>query len=238
MLDFSDVTVLSFDCYGTLIDWETGILSALRPLLSRRRTELPDGALLELYGRFEREAQAETPFVNYRTVLRRVVHNLGDHLDLGVGPDEADLLAESMRDWRPFADTVAALKTLGERFALAILSNVDDDLFRLSEPLLETPFDWVITSQQLGSYKPSERNFRRVMDAIGVERGRHVHVAQSLYHDIAPAGALGIRTVWVNRQGAASTPVIDCAPELEVPDLRTLAGLTPSPAQGTAEGRS
>jgi 2-haloacid dehalogenase len=234
MLDFSSVTVLSFDCYGTLIDWEQGILSALRPLVSRRRSQIPDGDLLELYGRFEREAQAETPFVNYRTVLRRVVHDLGDHLDLGVGQDEENLLVESLADWQPFPDTVAALKTLKTRFALAIISNVDDDLFRLSKAYLEVPFDWVITSEQLGSYKPSERNFKRALEAFGVASGRHVHVAQSLYHDIAPAGALGLRTVWVNRGGAASTPGAGCEPDLEVADLQTLASLTSLPAR---EGR-
>ena len=227
MLDFKNVTVLSFDCYGTLIDWEQGILSALKPLLARRRIVLPDSELLQLYGRFEREAQAQTPFINYRTVLKMVVNSLGSHLNRDVRSQEANLLAESMSQWPPFPDTVAALKTLKGRFRLAILSNVDDDLFRLSEARLEGDFDWVITSEQLGSYKPSENNFRCAQATFAAPPGQHVHVAQSLYHDIAPASALGIKTVWVNRQGAAATPMIKALPDLEVPDLQTLAGMIP-----------
>ena len=223
MLDFSGVKVLTFDCYGTLIDWEGGIVSALKPLLSRRGTVVPEGELLELYGRFERGAQAQTPFVNYRTVLRTVVKSLSSHLNLDAQAQEENVLAESMSNWLPFRDTVAALKTLNKRFRLAILSNVDDDLFRLSQARLVVSFDWVITSEQLGSYKPSERNFRCAMATIGVAPAQHVHVAQSLYHDIAPASTLGLKTVWVNRQGAAVTPVINVVPDLEVPDLETLA---------------
>ena len=227
MLDFSGVKVLTFDCYGTLIDWEGGILSAFKPLLSSRRTALPDSSLLELYGRFEREAQAQTPFVNYRTVLKTIVKSLSGHLSLDVQSQDEDLLVDSMKEWLPFSDTVAALRGLKERFRLAILSNVDDDLFRLSQARLEVPFDWVITSEQLRSYKPSESNFRRTIATIGVDPVEHVHVAQSLFHDIAPASALGIKTVWVNRQGAAATPLIDALPDLEVPDLETLVGMLP-----------
>ena len=232
MLDFSGVKVLTFDCYGTLIDWEGGIVSALKPLLSRRGTVLPDSDLLDLYGRFEREAQAQTPFVNYRAVLKTVVKGLSNHLNLDVPPQEENVLAESMSDWLPFPDTVAALKTLKGCFRLAILSNVDDDLFRLSQARLQVSFDWVVTSERLGSYKPSERNFTCAMATIGVPPVQHVHVAQSLYHDIAPAIARGIKTVWVNRQGAAATPLIDALPDLEVPDLQTLAGMVqPNPVK-------
>ena len=225
MLDFSGVKALTFDCYGTLIDWEGGIVSALKPLLSRRGTVLPDSDLLQLYGRLEREAQAQTPFVNYRTVLKAVVRGLSGHLNLDVPTQEENVLADSMSDWPPFPDTVAALKVLKRRFRLAILSNVDDDLFQLSQARLEVSFDWVITSEQLGSYKPSERNFHCAMATIEVSSAQHVHVAQSLYHDIAPASALGLKTVWVNRQGAAATPEINVLPDLEVPDLQTLAGM-------------
>ena len=231
MLNLSGVTVLSFDCYGTLIDWESGILSALRPLLSRHQVQLTDSDLLQLYGRFEREAQAHIPFINYRTVLGNVTKSLGNHLDLIIGPGEETVLAESMAGWRPFPDTVAALRALKKRCRLGILSNVDDDLFHSTQALLGVPFDWVITSEQLGSYKPSKQNFHYAVDAFGVEPGQHVHVAQSVYHDIAPAHSLGIKTVWVNRQGAAATPVIDAVPDLEVPDLRSLASLMP-PAPG------
>ena len=225
MLDFNGVKVLSFDCYGTLIDWESGILSALRPLLSSRGIDLTDTFLLQLYGRFEREAQAQTPFVNYRSVLQGVATRLANHLAIELDPEEVHVLEESIGRWQPFPDTVSALKALKVRFRLAILSNVDDDLFRLTQAHLEVTFDWVITSQQFGSYKPAQYNFSSALRTMGVAPSQHVHVAQSLYHDIAPAKALGLQTVWVNRQGAASTPVNDAKPDLEVPDMQTLAGL-------------
>ena len=222
MLNFDDIKVLTFDCYGTLIDWEGGILSALKPLLSRSGTVLPDSELLRLYGRFEREAQGRADFVNYRTVLRMVAKNLSGRLNLDLKPQEENVLSESIADWLPFADTVAALKRLKERFRLGILSNVDDELFRPSQTRMEVPFDWVITSEQLGSYKPAERNFLQAIAKMEIDPGQHVHVAQSLYHDIVPAGALGIKTVWVNRRGAASTPTPEATPDLETPDLQTL----------------
>ena len=225
MLDFKDVSVLSFDCYGTLIDWESGILAACEPLLSRSQFRPSKSDFLRLYGQYEREAQAQAPFVNYRIVLRRVVKNLADQFNVGIKAEEMDRLAESMQDWRPFPDTVPALEILKTRFKLGIISNVDTDLFRYSEAQLKVPFDWVVTSEQLGSYKPSQHNFRYATSTFSLEPRTQVHVAQSLFHDIVPARNLGLKTVWVNRRGAASTPVIDAEPDLEVPDLETLAEL-------------
>ena len=225
MVNLNEISVLSFDCYGTLIDWERGILSALRPLLARNQARPSDSDVLSHYGQCEREAQAQTPFVNYRSILRRVVKNLADRLGIGIEPEEEGLLADSMKAWQPFPDTVSALKILKTRFKLGIISNVDADLFSNSEAMLKVPFDWVVTSEQLMSYKPSDHNFRYAMSAHGVQPGQLLHVAQSLYHDIVPAHALGLKTVWVNRRNAASTPVIPCEPDLEVPDLKTLVDL-------------
>ena len=225
MLDFKEITVLSFDCYGTLIDWERGILSALEPLLSRSQDRPSASDLLRLYGQYEREAQTQTSFINYRAVLGQVMKSLATHLAVDINPEEEKRLAESIKDWRPFPDTVPALKILKARFKLGIISNVDVDLFRSSETQLQVSFDWVVTSEQLRSYKPSEHNLRYATSTFGVDAYQLVHVAQSLYHDIVPARALGIKTVWVNRQGAASTPMLDVRPDLEVPDLQTLAAL-------------
>lgn len=225
MLDFTDVTALSFDCYGTLIDWESGILSAIRPLLSRYGIDKPDRELLELYGRFERQAQKHTPFVKYCTVLRGVAASFYRHFNIDPGAEAERILADSLGDWPAFPDTVQALKSLKSRFKLAIISNVDDDMIGLSQARLGVPFDWVITSEQVGSYKPSEENFHHAMRVMGVEPAQHVHVAQSLYHDVAPASALGWKTVWVNRRGAATTPRVDSQPDLQVPNLESLARL-------------
>ena len=115
MLDFDGIKVLSFDCYGTLIDWESGILSVLRPLLSPRGIDLTDTSLLQLYGRFEREAQAHSPFVNYRSVLQGVAARLADHLAIELDPEEVHALEDSMRDWQPFPDTIPALKNLEDQ---------------------------------------------------------------------------------------------------------------------------
>ena len=233
MLDFADVTVLSFDCYGTLIDWESGILSTLRPLFSRYGIDKADRELLELYGRFERQAQEQTPFVNYKSVLREVAARYYRHFNIDPnfgGEAEAEhILADSLGDWPAFPDTVQALESLKSRFKLAIISNVDDGMIRLSQAHLGVTFDWVITSEQVGAYKPCAENFHHAMRIMGIEPAQHVHVAQSLYHDIAPASALGWKTVWVNRRGAASTPLVDSQPGLQVPDLQSLAGLAVKP---------
>ncbi len=238
MLDFSGVRVLSFDCYGTLVDWESGILSALRPLLSHHGEDLPDNKLLELYGRLEREAQAKSPFINYKAVLQRVVEGVDAHMGLGFSSRAKNTLVESLGNWPLFPDTSTALRALKSRFKLAIISNVDDDLFQLTQSRLGVPFDWVITSEQLGSYKPSPENFQSAMRTMGVLPAHHVHVAQSLYHDIVPAHALGLKTVWINRKGAASTPVVKSQPDLEVPDLLSLAALVNRAAQEQRDDRA
>lgn len=228
MLDFKQFEVLSFDCYGTLIDWETGILGALRPLIAQHGKQVADEALLELYG--ELEAKLETgPYQRYREILRAVVRGLGERLGFEASAAEADSLPSSLGAWPPFPDTIAALKRLKSRYQLAIISNTDDDLFALTAKRLAVPFDFVITAQQVGSYKPAHGNFLRTLGRMGKPKERQLHCAQSLFHDIAPTHALGIANVWVNRRhgkpGAGATHAASAAPDLEVPDLKTLADL-------------
>ena len=225
MLDFGSFRVLSFDCYGTLIDWEGGILAALKPLLARHGISASDGEILRLYGELEREAQGHQPFLTYRQVLSRIVAGFGKRLGFRPTEEELGCLADSMKLWRPFDDTVAALRVLKERYRLAIISNVDGDLFKTSASQLGVEFDWVVTSEDVGEYKPSLRNFREALDRMGVAKSEVLHVAQSLFHDVEPARAFGLRTVWVNRAGARSTPLRDVRPDLEVGDLGKLAGL-------------
>jgi 2-haloacid dehalogenase len=229
MLDFDRSTHLTFDCYGTLIDWERGILAALRPVLDRHRIALTDDQALELYGEFESAAEAG-PYRPYRDVLAMVMDGFGERLGFAPSADERASLAASVGDWPPFPDTVAALRALARRFRLVILSNVDDDLFAGSAKRLGVEFAAVITAQQVGSYKPDPRNFRALLDRLDIPPDRVLHVAQSLFHDIAPAHALGLTTVWVNRRhdrpGSGATPPATARPDLEVPDLATLAHLT------------
>ena len=221
-LDFSKFEVLTFDCYGTLIDWETGILGALRPLLAKHAKQLPDEQLLTLYGELEAQIEAG-PYRRYREVLRRVVRGMGERL--GFTPSEADMdsLPESLGAWPPFPDTVAALRRLKARHRLAIISNTDDDLFAQTAKLLEVPFDAVITAQQAGSYKPSLNNFRIALERLGVPKEKVLHVGQSRHHDIAPAREMGLKNVLVRRRGRGAVLANAAQPDLEVPDLRTLA---------------
>lgn len=231
MLDFNKFEVLTFDCYGTLIDWENGILTALHPVLMAHGINLPEEKILELYAEIESQAE-RGKFVKYRVVLKEVVRRLGNRLGFVPMPSELGCLINSLGNWPPFPDTVQALTVLKKRFKLAVISNVDDDLFALSQGHLKVKFDYIITSEQAKSYKPSLRNFEFAMERMGLPAEKILHVAQSLYHDIVPAKTLGLSTVWVNRRkgktGSGATPKAFGNPDLEVPDLASLAHLVES----------
>ncbi len=227
MLDFSRFEWLSFDCYGTLMDWESGIVGYLGQLLQSKGRNLEQAAILNLYSEFEPRRQTGE-YRTYRQVLNGVVRDFARELGFDVSAAEADGLAESIAGWQPFADTVSGLRRLHSRFKLAILSNIDDDLFAASAGKLQVPFDAVVTAQQVGSYKPSLRNFEALLQRIGVPRDRLLHVAESLYHDVAPANSLGIATVWVNRRKgkpAAASKLVVAQSDLEVADLAELGSL-------------
>jgi 2-haloacid dehalogenase len=228
MLELTRFNVLTFDCYGTMIDWESGIFSALRPILTAHQRSIPDSALLELYSELELMAESGE-FLPYRDVLQSVVRGFGERL--GFSPTDAEVrsLPESLKHWQPFPDTVEALRKLKSRYQLAVLSNVDDDLFAATAPKLGVAFDHVVTAQQAGCYKPCMKMFKLAEQRIGVSRERWLHVGQSIYHDVIPAQSLGIATVWVNRSsprpGAGAAKAASGKPDLEVPDLQTLAQL-------------
>ena len=226
MIDFDAVEALTFDCYGTLIDWEAGILHALDALLDPASTKPDRDTLLEQYGRFEPAAE-EGPFRPYREVLKDVARMFGDAYAVEVDDTEAAGFAASVGRWPPFPDSVEALQALATKYRLAIVSNVDDDLFEGSAAQLGVAFDEVVTAQQVGSYKPARGHFDEVLKRLNLPREKVLHCAQSLYHDIAPASALGFQCVWVNRRagkpGTGATPPAEAAPDLEVPDLASLA---------------
>lgn len=226
MLRFEDFEVLTFDCYGTLIDWEAGIWAALRPVLSNHHIQMAVEKALELYGELETEAE-RGEYHEYRAVLQMVLEGFGKRL--GFAPTETELkgFSGSVENWPAFPDSARALIALKGKYKLGILSNIDDDLFAFSARRLQVPFDWVITAQQARSYKPSLNNFHLALERIGLPRHKILHVAQSLFHDIVPAKQLGLATVWVNRrqdrEGFGATPPAEVEPDLEVPDLETLA---------------
>jgi 2-haloacid dehalogenase len=229
MLDLTRFKVLTFDCYGTMIDWETGIFSALHPILIAHDKKIADSALLELYSELELSAE-QGEFLHYRDVLQSVVRGFGKRL--GFFPTDAEIrsLPESLANWQPFPDTVAALRSLKSRYQLAVMSNVDDDLFSATAPKLGVAFSHVITAEQAGCYKPCMGMFKLAEERIGATRERWLHVGQSVYHDVIPAQSLGIATVWVNRRsprpGAGAAKAAAAKPDLEVPDLQTLANLS------------
>jgi 2-haloacid dehalogenase len=226
-LDFAKFKFLTFDCYGTLIDWETGILGALRSILKTHSKTLSDAEILNLYAELE-SAVESGEFKPYREVLREVVQGFGARLGFTVTQQQADSLPESLKRWRPFPDTVPALKSLARHYKLCVISNIDDDLFAHSARQLELPFHVVVTALQARSYKPSYNNFQLALKKIGAPKQQVLHVAESLFHDIVPARALGIKNVWVDRsndkRGRASRTA-DVKPDLEVRDLKTLAEL-------------
>jgi 2-haloacid dehalogenase len=227
-MDFSRFTTISFDCYGTLINWEAGILPALHAVLARHDRSLADSAILELYGEFEAEAESG-PYQSYRDVLQSVVRAFGERLGFEPSPSDIRSLHESVPSWPPFSDTAAALVQLKKRFKLAVISNIDDDLFAETRKKLGVDFDAVITAELAQSYKPSIRNFELAFDRLAVSREHLLHAGQSIYHDVIPAQSLGISTVWVNRKsarpGVGAVRAAVGKPDLEVPDMATLAAL-------------
>lgn len=231
VLDLTRYTTLTFDCYGTLIDWERGILDALRPVLTRHGYELSDDEVLELFGDLESAAERGV-YRPYREILGVVLEGIGARLGFDVAAEERAVFGASVGDWPAFADSAAGLAALGRHYRLVILSNVDDDLFAGSARRLQADFFAVITAQQVGSYKPDRRNFHVALErlaGLGVPEEQVLHVAQSLFHDIEPANAVGLPTVWVNRRhnrpGHGATPPAAATPDLEVPDLATLVRL-------------
>ena len=225
-LDLDRFSVLTFDCYGTLIDWETGILQALRPLLPDAARTPTDEELLASFAVHEAEVEAR-PYRPYREVLAEVARAIVS--ERGGSADEAQLrgFGGSVADWPPFPDSVDALSRLATRFRLGVLTNCDDDLFGVSARRLGTTFDPVVTAQQVGAYKPAIRGFEVLLDRVGVPPDRVLHVAQSLFHDHVPAKSIGLATVWVDRRagrpGGGATPPAEAVPDLTVPDLATLA---------------
>jgi 2-haloacid dehalogenase len=227
-LDFTRFKFLTFDCYGTLIDWEQGILGALQLVLHSHDKALTDDQVLALYSELESELESGN-FKPYREVLGEVVRGFGNRLGFRPSEEEVQALPDSLQDWKPFPDTVAALKSLAGRYRLCVISNIDDDLFVPTAQRLEVPFHAVITALHARSYKPSLHNFNLALARTGASKDEMLHVAESLFHDIVPTRTLGIKNVWVNRRkgrGSGATRRISITPDLEVPDLSSLANLT------------
>jgi len=228
MLDLSQFDALTFDCYGTLIDWESGIIDAVQPVLRAHGVTVDDRELLGLYSTFEPEAeQADDHFKPYRRVLVEVMDRFAQHFKVSLRDEERGVLGDSVPRWKPFPDTNPALRILAQHYRLGILSNIDNDLIERTKAHLNAPFEVVVTAQQVGVYKPAPDHFLEGLRRFGLPPERVLHVAESRYHDISPAKVLGLRTVWVNRKAGqvGASRDTDTEPDLEVPDLAALSAM-------------
>jgi 2-haloalkanoic acid dehalogenase type II len=216
-------THLTFDCYGTLIDWRKGIEANLGELL--RKNGLPLGvSVFPVYVKFE--AEEEGQYKSYREVLRDTAVKVAEHLKVSIAENEAKMFAASVPSWPPFSDTVESLKALGKGgYKRVILSNIDKDI--LKETILQNGLDvdGCITAEDVGSYKPSPGHWNRFFDAYKTRKEATLHVAQSIFHDIIPCSKLAISTAWINRYSEPNPPGIN--PTYVLGDLKSLTGLLP-----------
>ena len=231
-MNLTDYDALSFDCYGTLIDWEAGIAAVLAPWAAEQGLQLTDEELLLAYADNEAAVERETPTVLYPRVLAEAFRRTGVALGRPVSEEWATRLGESVPDWPAFADSTAALARLAKHYRLIILSNVHDAGFAGSNERLRGEFAAVITAEQVGAYKPAENHFRALderLPELGVAREELLHVAQSLFHDHVPARREGLPSVWINRRhdrpgwGATPQPEAEYSYDLEFPSMGAFA---------------
>ncbi|MCC6532528.1 MAG: haloacid dehalogenase type II [Burkholderiales bacterium] len=237
-MKLSQFSTLMFDCYGTLIDWEAGLLAALRPWLRRHGVALPDAAVLEAFGVAESQAQARTPAKRYPEILADAMQALASRWGLDCSAAQSRAFGTSVGEWPAFPDSAEALRYLKQHYRLVILSNVDRASFALSNARLGVAFDHVFTAEDIGSYKPDIRNFEYALsrlEAAGVGRGDVLHVAQSLFHDHVPAKRLGLASVWIDRRagkaGTGATPPAEAKPDWR---FESLAAMAAAHAQASA----
>jgi 2-haloacid dehalogenase len=211
----TDIRWVTFDCYGTLIDWRHGLTTGIDLVFPGRGHDL-----LDVFNRHEPQVQIEHPTMRYRDVLTESFRRAAVEAGLSLRPDDADVLAASIPYWPPFEDTAVELARLrASGWRLALLTNCDRDIIGAAQRRLETPVDAVITAEDVGSYKPAHAHFERFAQTFRPGPGQWVHVAQGYFHDMIPTHALGIPRIWVNRLGQDDDPSIADA---VLPDLRQL----------------
>ena len=232
-MKLTDFTALTFDCYGTLIDWESGIARALRTFIEPHGKSPSDEDLLTAFSRHENRLQEENPGTLYPELLARSLKLIGADFGIEASDVEAEVFGASVKDWPAFADSAEALAYLKRYYKLVIVSNVDRGSFRHSNAKLGVEFDLVITAQDAGAYKPALNHFHRAFEELaklGVPKDKILHTAQSLFHDHVPAKSLGMTSIWINRrQGKSGTGATKKAapvtPDWEVPSMAAMVEL-------------
>ena len=206
-MKLSQFKVLTFDCYGTLIDWESGMVEALKPLTSRVSPDLTRNQILEAHARHESAQQRWTPARRYRDLLAIVYKRLAEEWRVAASWEECQAYGRSVGNWPAFPDSAEALHYLKQHYKLVILSNVDNESFAASNKKLQVAFDAILTAEDIGSYKPDDRNFRYLLETLAMlGHGRHeiLHTAESLFHDHEPANRAGLTSCWIYRRHADS----------------------------------
>jgi len=206
-MKLTDFDTLTFDCYGTLIDWESGMVEGLRSLTGRLQNSLSRDQILQAHARHESAQQAWTPARPYRELLAIVYKRLAEEWGIEASWTDCEAYGDSVKDWPAFPDSAEALAYLKSHYRLVILSNVDNRSFAHSQRKLGVAFDAVYTAEDIGSYKPAARNFDYMLEnlrTLGVEKGRILHTAESLFHDHRPANAAGLKSCWIYRRHAQS----------------------------------
>jgi 2-haloacid dehalogenase len=236
-MDYSKIRLLSFDCYGTLIDWRKSVLDILEPFFKEHTISFSRDRLFTAFLEADRRLTGAA-YIPYREILAEIVRLMSTDLQVSIPPRSRYILSEKFDRWLPFPDTVESLRVLKDHYKLAILSNVDDDLFSITRELLGVDFDFVVTAGQLRSYKPSHENFIRAQEKFGMELEEILHVAQSVFHDIRPSNKLGWNNVWLNRYKESERTDPMEFPDLEVPDLESLVRILKIETTGTSGRRS
>lgn len=201
----TDFDTLTFDCYGTLIDWESGMIEALRGLTARAKRPLTRDQILEAHARHESSQQRYTPTKPYRELLSIVYKRLAEEWSVHATHEDCVAYGRSVESWPAFGDSADALRYLKKYFKLVILSNVDNEMFQASNRKLQGEFDAIYTAEDIGSYKPSARNFEYMiekLEGIGVRRDKVLHTAESMFHDHKPANDHGLKSCWIYRRHA------------------------------------
>lgn len=202
-MKLTDFKALTFDCYGTLIDWETGMFEGLKPLTGRLATPPTRDQVLEAHARHESAQQLQTPARLYRDLLAIVYKRLAEEWGLPVTWDECVAYGQSVKNWPAFPDSAEALQYLKRHYKLVILSNVDNESFAASNAKLKVAFDAIYTAEDIGSYKPSDRNFDYMLqnlETLGIRKGEILHTAESMFHDHGPANRHGLASCWIYRR--------------------------------------